>query len=1162
MGRSAHFSVAGYGSCRGRTPDESRPIIWFSRVTSEQQATYLNALPLIALGAVYMAAGLSLVPSLVRERWRIRELDLALALGFPSGALAAVIFGSLMLGQDEPVGGNGWLGLIAILVAAVPAIAFFARFQDRWLLLTAPGRAREVEALTTSERQVRAAGRVAGAASFGDAAGTFVAEAIALVDAEFGALLMIEAEGVEAYGVVGRSRGRDVDWMHDVRLDLRNEPSGVASAYHDAAAFAVYDAVHSRRVSRRLAERSNVKSTAYVPLLFERRVIGVLVLGSIDAPRAFTAHELELVQRLASDIAGVLERLRSTSDVGAEIERERIVGTIATRFRSAGGVDEVLDIAVREVGRALGVQRCFVRLDGAVDSGELSRPTVRAQWQAEQLPPIVAQTAARLPVANLAVREQRTIGLADASVAPELDDESLGGRETLLRLGARAVAAAPITVFGRTLGVFSVHRTQPGPWAPGHLALIEAVAREIGFAYETANLLSENMRRLERERALFRLASSLAETVSLQSTLDALAHAAADVHSAAATAVLLARGETFDLAASFALPGAVREALASGGLREPALELASSERRVLASASLAGDTRFTEEWRQVLATARLRSALLIPVEDPRADAAALVLVLFEDERRIVDDDLELARHLASAARAALERAELFEAERTSRSLSQQLARTGALLATELDPAAILDEVVAEAPLVVGADACVVFTLDGDELVVAAAAAEDAEAVLGARTAIGPWLSGEVAQSRRPVILEDARSAAPAGADPVLDAGYAAYIGLPLVGAEAGLHGVLALYARSARSWRPEIVEALLALAANTSAALSRAELYQRVALEKERSAAILENIADGIVAVDRDGKVVLWNKAAEEITGVPASEALGAPPQRALGRTLEGEGLVAIPSGARERWLSVTEAVMRDPAGLVAGRIYAFRDISSERFVEQMKSEFVTTVSHELRGPLTSIYGFAETLLREDVLFGEDERKIFLGYISSESERLTQIVDQLLNVARLDTGDLYVNLAPTEVGPLLTEVVANASVGGNDHRFVVDVPSEPIAAEADVDKLRQVLSQLIDNAVKYSPGGGTVKIGARRNDDRVQFEVEDEGIGIPKSERDRIFRKFYRASAGGGHETVGGTGVGLFIVRGLVNAMGGRIWVESAEGEGSRFAFELPAARV
>ena len=189
---------------------------------------------------------------------------------------------------------------------------------------------------------------------------------------------------------------------------------------------------------------------------------------------------------------------------------------------------------------------------------------------------------------------------------------------------------------------------------------------------------------------------------------------------------------------------------------------------------------------------------------------------------------------------------------------------------------------------------------------------------------------------------------------------------------------------------------MLALAASTSAALSNAELYQRVALEKERSFAILANIADGIVAVDREGKVVLWNAAAEKITGVPADDALGRTPVEVLQRTLESEsarppatGSSRSCAGARRCWLSVTEAVMRDPAGAVAGRIFAFRDISSDRLVEQMKSRL------RLDGVARAAHAADVDLrLRGDAPApGRDVRRggaaTFLGYIASESQRLT-----------------------------------------------------------------------------------------------------------------------------------------------------------------------------
>jgi signal transduction histidine kinase len=253
---------------------------------------------------------------------------------------------------------------------------------------------------------------------------------------------------------------------------------------------------------------------------------------------------------------------------------------------------------------------------------------------------------------------------------------------------------------------------------------------------------------------------------------------------------------------------------------------------------------------------------------------------------------------------------------------------------------------------------------------------------------------------------------------------------------------------------------------------------------------------------------------------------------------------------------------MRDPAAAVAGRIFAFRDISSERVVEQMKTEFVTNVSRELRSPLTSIYGFAETLLRDDVLFGEEERETFLRYITAEAGRLTAIVDRLLAVARLDSGDLQVQLAPTDVVAVVKEVVSTveSTLTDGQHRFELDLPHERIEAEADREKLRQIVTDLVENAVKYSPGGGTVFVSVSRRDDSIEVSIEDEGIGIPESERLLIFKKFYRAESAGRDLASGGSGLGLFIAKELLEAMRGRIWVSPREGDGSRFAFTLPLA--
>jgi PAS domain S-box-containing protein len=767
--------------------------------------------------------------------------------------------------------------------------------------------------------------------------------------------------------------------------------------------------------------------------------------------------------------------------------------------------------------------------------------------------------------------DRGTAGEALRSGRPVITDD-FGDPRQAVPGGFTGGLVAPMRWSETVQGVLGVGTRGERGFTQEDADLFEAYAGIASLALANAQAFSARSRQARVQRGFFRIAAVLGQSLSLTATLEAVAQAANEALGGAFAAVMMPRGTLLELAASAGLPNDLAKELETD-LPDSAdcLRAAAAEGRVLASPAVSRDDRFEQPWHELAARSGYGALLAVPVASPRAERSGLVIVFFADERGFVDDDLELARHLADAARGALERSELFEAERTARALSQQLARTGGVLATELDPAAVLEEVVQQAPQLLGAEACAVRTLEEDELVVSAAAGTGAEEAVGTRASATAWLSGDVFQSRSPLAVEDASGDERLlGTDPILAAGYAAYLGVPLSGPEGALAGVLSVYARRPRTWRPEEIEALLALAGNTSAALANAELYSRVSVEKERSVAILANIADGIVAVDRDGKVVLWNAAAEEITGVPQEEAIGRSTVQVLQRQLEspegeahsGQRLAAIQRGGEEVWLSLSEAVMRDPLGAVSGRIFAFRDISADRMIEQVKSDFVAAVSHELRTPLTSIYGFAETLLRQDVPFGEEERRIFLGYIASESERLTGIVDELLNVARLDAGDLQVELGRIDLGTVVSEVVGTVEESGamNGHNVEIDLPEEPLAAEADPEKVRQVFNILVDNALRYSPQGGTVTVGARRNADRVEVRVVDEGTGIPAAERERIFRKFYRAESAA-RDGAAGTGLGLFIAKELVTAMGGRIWVDSTEGEGSSFAFELPAAR-
>jgi PAS domain S-box-containing protein len=340
---------------------------------------------------------------------------------------------------------------------------------------------------------------------------------------------------------------------------------------------------------------------------------------------------------------------------------------------------------------------------------------------------------------------------------------------------------------------------------------------------------------------------------------------------------------------------------------------------------------------------------------------------------------------------------------------------------------------------------------------------------------------------------------------------------------------------------------------------------QERAEERLHAALVLEYIAEGVFMLDADGAIRFWNPAAEEITGLRVVDVVGRPAPV----TIPGWGTIAaavageppgryvtvpLDLGGREVWLSI------GAVGFDEGMVFAFRDLTEERAIEQLKADFVSTVSHELRTPLAAIYGASRTLQRGDIELSEERRSTLLDVISSESDRLARTVNAILWASRLDSGTLRVDVETCDPSELVREVVDAMRIHLPERITLAVWDVEPLPSiSCDPDNVRQVLSNLIDNAIKYSPEGGVVEVRLDRNGNAVRFAVRDEGLGIADAEQRRIFEKFYRADPNLSRG-IGGTGLGLYICQELVRRMDGRIWVESREGEGSTFAFELPIA--
>ena len=362
--------------------------------------------------------------------------------------------------------------------------------------------------------------------------------------------------------------------------------------------------------------------------------------------------------------------------------------------------------------------------------------------------------------------------------------------------------------------------------------------------------------------------------------------------------------------------------------------------------------------------------------------------------------------------------------------------------------------------------------------------------------------------------------------------------------------------------------ALISLAYFVAPGIARNRVSRQERVQAER---VLAHVGDGIFFVDNAGVVRLWNAAAEAMTGIRAKSVLHRPARDTIPGWPSIEAMVPIasrPGDSDETWTS--ETVPLEVAGsevwlsmvgvaLAEGIVYAFRDVTRERRLERVRSDFVATVSHELRTPLASLHGAAITLREHDDLAVETQQEL-LDMIASQSQRLADLVEEILITGQLDSGSLRVSSEPFDAEELVDAVAQSARLRvGQGRSIKVEVPPELPKVYGDAGRTRQVLSNLVENAVKYSPEDSRIEIGVDAHGEHVRFSVSDEGLGIPLTEQERIFEKFYRLDP---HHRrgVSGSGLGLYICRELVRSMNGRIYVESDLGRGATFAFELPVA--
>lgn len=443
------------------------------------------------------------------------------------------------------------------------------------------------------------------------------------------------------------------------------------------------------------------------------------------------------------------------------------------------------------------------------------------------------------------------------------------------------------------------------------------------------------------------------------------------------------------------------------------------------------------------------------------------------------------------------------------------------------------------------------------------------------------VSGEVFREGRPTIFHDAVGDERTVGDPFAILHVQNGVTVPLViekrdeenrVVDRTTIGVLhAFNKRHGEDFNDEDVRLLERMAKSAASIISNLRLYQEIVEEKEELLHTLESLSAGIVLVNTDRRVMQMNASARTIFNV-GMEAIGSElisivkdqsVSDLIGSGLEGRDsepieIALTTDGRQERVFQVQTAQVKSEDGRLIGAVGIFNDVTELKNIERMKSAFVATVSHELRTPLTAIKGFISTLLMDDT-FPEEDRREFYTIIDHECDRLTRLINDLLNIARIEAGE---SLKPTyeavDLIQLARKVVLIQRQGTAKHEIVLEAPESMPEIIGDSDKIDQILTNLVGNAVKYSPNGGKVTVKIEVKEPDVIISISDQGIGIPKDHLPKVFERFHRVHTEDNRK-IYGTGLGLFLVKHLVEQIHlGKVWAESELGEGSTFYVQLP----
>jgi PAS domain S-box-containing protein len=963
-----------------------------------------------------------------------------------------------------------------------------------------------------------------------------------------------------------------------------------------------------------LVKRS-VLSILIVPMVIGGQMIGTLNFEATETNRDFSPEQLEVTQTIA---AQAVVAVQNANLFEQSLLRTRELETLfeATQATTSTlNLQEVLSNTANQMLFSLQVDACQILFWNDVEDHLLVQLDMTPMGVNERGDvPGTSYDLTLYPMRERALKARQMLQMRTSSGAESLTDAE---RSLMQRRNAAARILLPLSVREQTIGLIEIESHDPfRNFTVSDVRMARTLASQAAVAIDNARLNTETSVKLVELLEINELSTSLAKAIELEQIFDVVRKRLPALIKAQIW-VLAYLGED-KLTVSY--PIALREGQPMNlpnhlvGDDEISFVINRRSAQRLAGHEIEEVLRNLKISRRIL---QVRCFLGVPLVSGDEVVGALIL---GDEANIRAFNLDVQRVLSTIGAQiaiAIQNARLFARSRQfAAELEQAVKDRTSELQEERDRIQFLYRITTDLALSLDLEVVLKRALE----LMAEAVDADMGAILGIdslsesltyRTALNmpginledntplsqhEGLAGWVIQSQQSVIVDDVQAdprwlrLSEADDDPRSAMAV-------LLESNEDIYGVVMLYSRTQGKFDDNQLRLVAAACNQVASAMNNAELYglireqaerlgmmvRREQVDSTKNLAIVESIADGVMVADAMGDITQFNSAAERILDVRRADLIG----RSIG---DLGGLYSSTGGKRwfeemQRWIAAPTAhrpdsnfaaqvdldngktiqVILSPVLMsdqFLGTVSVIRDVTREIEVDRMKSEFVATVSHELRTPMTSIKGYADLLLIGAAGTINEQQQKFLGTIKTNADRLSALVNDLLDISRIDRGNVKLNFQPIDVSEVIEGTVRHLNGRIQNDRKPMsisnDVPGNLPAVRADFDKLTQIVNNLGDNAFNYTYPNGEIHLTAYADSDSVVLCVKDSGIGIPKDKQDRIWNRFFRDEEQPLVLETSGTGLGLAIVREYVEMHDGHIWLESEPGQGTTFFVRIP----